>query len=201
MLRDGDQGKGKTDRAGRSGRDRKRPKDLHEGHRSRAKKRGIKFQMSLEEWISVWVDALGENWKDKRGRLKHQFCMARLGDKGPYAVGNVKIITNEENAKERVWTDQDRTDQSRRMKKRMADLTTRQLCSMAKKGKPGHPQTKESKAKISAAHLNKPSINKSRSKMGSKNPMFGWKWFNNGELARLFHPDQVPSGWSLGRRL
>jgi hypothetical protein len=64
--------------------------------KSRAAKRGIEFLLSFEEWLKVWEDSgrLGD-----RGKRKHQYCMSRNGDVGPYAVGNVSIITMAENKK------------------------------------------------------------------------------------------------------
>ena len=65
--------------------------------KGRAKERGIPFLLTLEEWLSIWESSghLGE-----RGVGKGQYVMARNGDKGPYAVGNVKIITTGDNARE-----------------------------------------------------------------------------------------------------
>lgn len=57
-----------------------------------AKKRGIDFQLSYDEWKSIW-DASGK----PRGRGKDFYCMARHNDTGPYALWNVSIITNSEN--------------------------------------------------------------------------------------------------------
>lgn len=62
-----------------------------------AGQRGITWAMTFPEWCAVW-DASGK-WH-LRGRGKHYYCMARNGDIGPYASGNVRIITNSENASE-----------------------------------------------------------------------------------------------------
>lgn len=156
--------------------------------------------MTIEKWVIIWLQALGSDWKIKRGRGPDKYCMARFGDKGPYAIGNVKIITNAENASEQKWTAEKRAKHSRLMKKIMADPKIRLNCSIAKRGK-SHPQSLEARAKISLAHLGKPSLNKSLSKLGKKNPMFGWKWFNNGKKARLMNPDAVSCGWTIGRKV
>jgi hypothetical protein len=63
--------------------------------------RGIQFLFTFEEWVKVWKDELGPHWFKKRGRYKGQFVMARFGDKGPYAVGNVKCVLVEQNHSER----------------------------------------------------------------------------------------------------
>jgi hypothetical protein len=61
-----------------------------------AKRRGIEFLLTFEEWLKVWTDS---GHLHERGRRKHEYCMARNGDCGPYAVGNVSITTMEENGR------------------------------------------------------------------------------------------------------
>lgn len=65
--------------------------------RANSGQRGIDFLLSYEEWLGIWV-ASGK--LSKRGRGKNKYVMARFGDKGPYAVGNVKIITSSKNLSE-----------------------------------------------------------------------------------------------------
>ncbi len=64
------------------------------GCKQNAKRRGIPFELTFLEWLGIWVHSgrLAE-----RGKGTEQYQMARYGDKGPYAVGNVKIITSWEN--------------------------------------------------------------------------------------------------------
>ena len=57
----------------------------------------VPFLFTFEEWLKVWIDS--GHWRE-RGIRKGQYCMARFGDKGPYAVWNVKIILHSENATE-----------------------------------------------------------------------------------------------------
>jgi hypothetical protein len=66
--------------------------------RSDAKKRGIPFLLTFEEWWAVWLAS--SKW-DQRGKLAGQYVMARLGDRGPYEVGNVYICTTTQNAIDR----------------------------------------------------------------------------------------------------
>jgi hypothetical protein len=66
-------------------------------HRNNAKRRGIPFLLTFEQWNSIWRES--GKW-DQRGKRKGQYCMARHGDTGPYADGNVKITTKEENQAE-----------------------------------------------------------------------------------------------------
>lgn len=66
-------------------------------HKSGAKVRGIPFLLTFEEWLQIWEDS---GHFHERGNRRNQYCMARFGDVGPYAVGNVKIILHSENSKE-----------------------------------------------------------------------------------------------------
>lgn len=100
----------------------------------------------------------------------------------------------------RKWSKSARKRHARIMKRVMASPVTRRKCSVAKKGKPGRKHTEESKAKLRATPR-KPHPNNSLSKLGRRNPMFGWRWFNDGERARLFDPRFVPRGWMLGRKV
>lgn len=71
--------------------------------------------------------------------------MARLGDKGPYAVGNVKIITNLENIRERKFSPE--TLAKIREAKRNVSQETREKLRKARLGKTCSAATR---AKISA---------------------------------------------------
>ena len=62
-----------------------------------AKARGLEFRFTLEEWVNWWINNLGDNWLELRGPRRHQFVMARFGDKGHYEINNVKCITASEN--------------------------------------------------------------------------------------------------------
>ncbi len=59
-----------------------------------ARQRDIAFLLTFDEWWSIW-NASGK-W-EQRGARKGHYVMARLGDAGPYAVGNVRICTHAEN--------------------------------------------------------------------------------------------------------
>ncbi len=65
-----------------------------------AKKRGIGFEFTYEQWIIWWKKHLGDNWFEKRGRGSHQYVMARYGDKGPYSLTNVRCATGAQNRNE-----------------------------------------------------------------------------------------------------
>lgn len=62
-----------------------------------AKVRGIEWDLTFEEWLSVWHESGKLCF---RGRKPDDYVMARHGDVGPYKVGNVKIIRMRENCAE-----------------------------------------------------------------------------------------------------
>ena len=65
--------------------------------KSKAKHRGIEFNLTFEEWWNIWQQS--GKW-DQRGIGKGQYVMSRIADKGPYEVGNVKIQTAADNNQE-----------------------------------------------------------------------------------------------------
>jgi hypothetical protein len=67
------------------------------GQKWEAKRRKIPFLLTWDEWITIWL-ASGHLFE--RGPHSNEYVMARFGDKGPYAVGNVKIITAAQNLSE-----------------------------------------------------------------------------------------------------
>lgn len=176
-------------------------KELYNGHRDRAKKRGIPFELTIKEWVGIWSLVLGPSWVGRRGRGKYKYCMARYKDTGPYAIWNVKIIKNAENASEMEWSEKRREAHSRLMKAKMADPETRRRCSVAKKGKPGNKLTEAQKVERSVRMTGVSNPKGSLAKMGKKNPLFGARWFHKDRQNGLFHPGQEPRGWRLGRCL
>lgn len=62
--------------------------------KARAKHRGIEWRLTLDEWLSIWVES---GRYEQRGRGAGKYVMARLGDRGPYEVGNVFISSSEQN--------------------------------------------------------------------------------------------------------
>jgi hypothetical protein len=69
----------------------------YQSHRSHAKARGISFNLTFEQWLKIWTDS---GHLSERGNKAGQYVMARFQDRGAYAVGNVRIITVEENKAE-----------------------------------------------------------------------------------------------------
>ncbi len=65
-------------------------RDRYYDQKSHARARGIAFALTFEQWLIVWVQS---GKLEERGRRSHQYVMARFNDRGPYAIGNVKITT------------------------------------------------------------------------------------------------------------
>lgn len=61
--------------------------------------RGIQFLLTLPEWWRIWQES--GHW-EQRGPGKG-YCMTRIGDTGPYEVGNVEIKTVSENFSEAYY--------------------------------------------------------------------------------------------------
>lgn len=78
-------------------------------HQRNARQRGIEFLLTFEEWPKIWTDS---NHLHERGARKGCYNMARFGDKGPYVIGNVRIILHEENTREKIVTDEQRLNLS-----------------------------------------------------------------------------------------
>ena len=66
-------------------------------HRQNANHRGIPFELTFDEWLHIWQDS--GKWQ-LRGKGKGSYVMSRVGDTGPYKVGNVYINNQEDNASE-----------------------------------------------------------------------------------------------------
>lgn len=65
-----------------------------------ARRLRIKFKLTYEQWEFLWQRELGAGWLQLHGQRRGQYCLARFGDRGPYALGNVKIILSTENVRE-----------------------------------------------------------------------------------------------------
>jgi hypothetical protein len=111
-------------------------------HRHGAADRGIKFLLTYEEWLQIWQDS---GHYHERGCHRGQYVMARYNDRGPYAVGNVRIVTCTVNHKEGN-------------KRNPKSEECKQKISRANKGKQarlGMMHSDETKAKMSAAKMGK----------------------------------------------
>lgn len=65
------------------------PKGKFNCHKGNAKKRGVPFLLTFDQWWDIWQRS--GKW-DKRGCKPGCYVMARRGDTGPYAVYNVDIV-------------------------------------------------------------------------------------------------------------
>lgn len=72
------------------------PKGRYTRHKANAKQRGVAFALTFTQWWDIW-QASGK-WDE---RASDGYVMCRIGDAGPYAVGNVYIGTSGTNAAER----------------------------------------------------------------------------------------------------
>lgn len=77
----------------------KTPSAAFLSQRSNAARRGIGWELTFVQWWKIWRDS--GHW-EQRGRGQG-YCMARIGDTGPYAVGNVEIKTIGENFSESYY--------------------------------------------------------------------------------------------------
>jgi hypothetical protein len=137
-------------------------KDRFAGQRWDAQQRHIPFELTFEEWREIW-EMSGK--LSERGPRSHQYVMARFGDVGPYAVGNVKIITARENLIERHR--REGHDGSSRIRKgrRTGPLSAehKKKLSAALTGRKRAPFTAEHRENIRQAALARPQ--RSRSEM------------------------------------
>lgn len=62
--------------------------------RWRAARRGIPFLLTIDEWWGWWNE--DDRWR-RRGAGTERLCMARNGDAGPYALGNIYCATSLQN--------------------------------------------------------------------------------------------------------
>lgn len=58
--------------------------------RRAARRRGIAFLLSFDEWLLIWEQS---GHLHERGCHRGEYVMARPGDTGAYEVGNVEIVT------------------------------------------------------------------------------------------------------------
>jgi hypothetical protein len=63
--------------------------------RANALRREVPFLLSFSEWWHFWKDHY-----PRRGAREQDFCMARKGDQGPYALDNVYLATTAQNRRD-----------------------------------------------------------------------------------------------------
>jgi hypothetical protein len=72
-------------------------KQAYRNQKYGAKRRGIEWQLTFEQWLEFWGDDLPE-----RGRGRHNLSMQRPCDSGPYALGNIRKGTPKDNGRTRA---------------------------------------------------------------------------------------------------
>jgi len=107
-------------------------------HAIRAARREISFELTFEQWMEIWLKS-GQILN--RGMEAGQYVMGRNNDSGPYAVGNVSIITGAQNVRDanirlspgfkKRWTDQRRQAHSKALTGRTVSKETRTKMSEA----------------------------------------------------------------------
>jgi hypothetical protein len=60
----------------------------------RAKRRGVSYELNFKQWLKIWQDS---GHLHERGHRQGQYVMARFFGRGSYEIGNVRIITAEDN--------------------------------------------------------------------------------------------------------
>lgn len=66
-----------------------------------AKLRGIPWELTFADWLTWWGDDL-----PRRGRKGADLCMARVGDTGPYRIGNIfkeTMAANGKSGRDKRW--------------------------------------------------------------------------------------------------
>ncbi len=81
----------------RTARYRATPRGAYCFHKANAKYRGVPFLLTYRQWLCIWCTS--GHWRE-RGNRPQQYVMARKGDRGAYACGNVSIKTNAQNRQE-----------------------------------------------------------------------------------------------------
>ncbi len=105
------------------------PAQRYMSQRNNANKRGIGWELTFREWLAVWQES-GHFHERGRGQ---GYCMTRIGDTGPYAVGNVEIKTVGQNFSESYY--------KHPWHERFSGLPTHSKQTHCKRGHPRSPET------------------------------------------------------------
>lgn len=71
----------------------------YRSQKNNAARRNIEWQMTFAEWIKIWIES---GHYHERGLGIGKYVMCRIGDKGPYAPGNVEIGLSTENSRQGI---------------------------------------------------------------------------------------------------
>ncbi len=73
---------------------RKEARQRFSQQRAGAKRRGIEWRLTFDQWLEWWGDDL-----DRRGRASWQLQMQRFHDRGAYELGNIRKGTPADNSR------------------------------------------------------------------------------------------------------
>lgn len=73
-------------------------KEKYRDNASRAKRRGIAFRLTFEEWLGLWAEHIKE-----RGPYRGQYVLCRKNDQGDYVIGNCYIAHGTHNSSVRGY--------------------------------------------------------------------------------------------------
>lgn len=76
-------------------------KEQYNNHKARAKRKGVPFELSFDEWMKIWTDS---GHYHEKGTKRGQYVMSRYKDQGGYTIDNVYIQTVGANTKEAFTT-------------------------------------------------------------------------------------------------
>ena len=114
--------------------------------------RGIGWELTLEEWITWW---LSTGHYHERGNRKGQYVMSRIGDTGPYKIGNIRCITSAQNISE-----------AHKGKKTPIEAIAKRLETQKRNNKPISEQTRKN---LSESHKGKKQSAETVAKRVAKN--------------------------------
>jgi hypothetical protein len=77
----------------------KTPRGKYTRHKANAKRRGVAFELTFEQWFKLWAGS--GHFDQRHNKSADGYVMARIADRGPYAVGNVIIKPHRANVAER----------------------------------------------------------------------------------------------------
>jgi hypothetical protein len=76
-------------------------KQQYHNHKARAKRKGIPFELTFDQWLKIWLDS-GHYYE--KGTKRGQYVMSRYKDQGGYTINNVHIQTVGDNTREAFTT-------------------------------------------------------------------------------------------------
>ncbi len=127
----------------------------YQTQRNNAKRRGIDFNLTYEEWLSIWENSGHFN---ERGRKLGQYVMSRFNDIGDYSINNVEIIVMQKN----------QSDATKGKKKPpMSENQKKLLSSILRGRKITSPRSEEYRINLSNSRIGKTWTNEQKENMSA----------------------------------